>query len=305
MAGESRTRGRGRPRKVMNGQVAPFQRQRLEVIERAAFWGGTVGRNVLVEAFNLHKNHVSKDFNLYEEIAPDNLRYDTRAKCYFPTLDFRPKLVQINASSFLQDLLLSEGRTPTERLASLGVAIDVASVPHLQDRVESEVLAAFTRAMARHSGLIVTYQSLQSDEPAERRFWPHTLVDSGYRWLSRGWDQTQAAFNYLALGRVLKVRPDEAPAPADQNADSLWNEYRELEVIPGRWLSRSAKQVVAREYGMQQEGEEYLLRFAVRRAMVAFALDRLKLRPEDCGPRKRLPVELRNLEEVLQDDRKD
>lgn len=301
----SQARRRGRPRKKAESEVAPVQRQRLEVIERAAFWGGSVGRQVLVDAFSLHKNHVSKDFNLYEEIAPANLMYDNRAKCYLPSASFQPKLAQMDPSAFLQELLLSEGRTTAERLASLGVAIEVASVPQLQAKVTGDVLAEFTRAMARQSGLVVRYQSLRSDEPKDRIFWPHTLVNSGYRWLGRGWDETQRGFIYLAVGRVLDVQPREAPPPAGPKSDTLWNEYRELEVIPGRWLSRSARQVVAMEYGMTQEGDDYLLRLPVRRAMVAFALDRLRLRPGDSGPRKGLPIELRNMADVLQDDRKD
>ncbi len=56
--------------------------RRLEFIEFRLFWEGSINRADLVEVFGVSVPQASKDLTLYQERAPGNMEYDTRAKRY-------------------------------------------------------------------------------------------------------------------------------------------------------------------------------------------------------------------------------
>jgi hypothetical protein len=56
--------------------------QRLRLIDMLAEHYGTVNRQPIVDFFGVSTPQASKDFALYQELAPANLHYDLKAKAY-------------------------------------------------------------------------------------------------------------------------------------------------------------------------------------------------------------------------------
>ena len=66
------------------------QKQRLAYIEFCLLFRGSIYRKDLIYRFEIGLSAGSKDFSIYKELAPNNLRYDAREKRYFQTADFIP-----------------------------------------------------------------------------------------------------------------------------------------------------------------------------------------------------------------------
>ncbi|MFU8783995.1 MAG: WYL domain-containing protein, partial [Aliidiomarina sp.] len=59
------------------------QRQRLAYIDFSLLFKGSIYRNDLVQRFAVGLSAGTRDFNLYKELAPNNLYYDSQEKRYF------------------------------------------------------------------------------------------------------------------------------------------------------------------------------------------------------------------------------
>ena len=70
--------------------VSQTQRERLAYIELRAFFVGEVRRPDIESRFGIKPAAASRDLAAYKELAPDNLEYDTLARCYRPTPKFVP-----------------------------------------------------------------------------------------------------------------------------------------------------------------------------------------------------------------------
>lgn len=63
--------------------------QRLRMIDMLLEHYGTVRRSVLSDYFGISTPQASKDLGDYNEMAPGNMEYDLRAKCYKRTEQFK------------------------------------------------------------------------------------------------------------------------------------------------------------------------------------------------------------------------
>ena len=66
------------------------QKQRLAYIDFCLLFKGTIYRQDLINRFEIGFSAGSRDFSIYKELAPDNLKYDAREKRYFQTPAFKP-----------------------------------------------------------------------------------------------------------------------------------------------------------------------------------------------------------------------
>lgn len=299
-------RRRGRPRKQSADKPSPGQIRRMEFLERAVLWAGTVGRRTLATAFDVSVNHVTQDFSRYRRIAPRNLLYDVSAQCYRPTPSFRPLLAEANAIDTLDRLATAAELSSQERRNALGFDVPIAAIRALPTGLDVGTLCLITRAITAGTGLELTYQSLSTQHPTRRCYWPQALLFTGFRWLARGWDIRHSDWTDLALVRMTAVKPVDDTCPVPVGDDHLWHELRTLEITPNASLSDAQRDIVAFEYGMSKdERGNWVVRMTVRRAMVPYVLDYFYLRPQkrsDAGSVR--PITLRNFEEVVQDDRR-
>lgn len=297
-------RRRGRPRRLDGDQPSAGQIRRLKIIEAAAFWTGAVGRRRLASAFGISVNHASNDLSQYRKLAPQNLWYDIDAQCYRPTPDFTPQLGEAAAGDVLEQLAALADKSVEERLSNLGFDLPVATVRALPGGITSDVLALITRAIANGTGLEIVYQSMRTPEQVSRRFWPHALLFSGFRWLARGWDGSRENWGDMALARMVKAKSigDRSPVPSAN--DSAWHHSHEIELEPNPKLSNSQRMSLAREYGMHLDNQSrWLLRLPVREALIPYFLDYLNLRPQTHSKGQIQLLHLRNASAISRFDR--
>ncbi|GAB4187935.1 MAG: WYL domain-containing protein [Thalassobaculales bacterium] len=256
--------------------------RRLDFIEQALYWRGTINRADLVAAFGISPNQATADLARYQGLAPGNLAYDHRARHYVAAEPFVPVLGPIDPAPLLARLRLAgEGVTamPGDDAFFPVPPFDLAGPPGR--RIDPAVLRAVLWAIRDRAALAVTYRSLSREAREPRVIEPHALAHDGFRWHARAWCRASGSFRDFVLGRIGEPRRC-GPAAADPAGDADWHSICELVVMPHPRLGPAARAAIEADYGMQ-EGR---LTLRVRQAL-AFYLKRrlgLDIRPEDREP---------------------
>lgn len=255
------------------------QRQRLTYIESVAYWEGRVDRPRVCSAFNISENHVTKDFRLYKDAFPGNIRYDETQRAYLATPKFKPRIGKGSAEEYLS-LLRSHAELGDGGLLAEAGSVVVGAVPTVRSRLPPTTLNAVTRAISAKTGLAITYQSRNLETSAERRVWPHALVFSATRWHTRAWDESRSAYIDLVLQRIQSASPIKKLLPSSASArDIEWETFVEIEVIPSRHLSPGQAAVIAQEFGMAPAGKGWIWKARMRECLAGYFiyLHRLEL----------------------------
>ncbi|MEH2474517.1 hypothetical protein V1281_004300 [Nitrobacteraceae bacterium AZCC 2161] len=121
----------------------------------------------------------------------------------------------------------------------------------------------------------VSYQSMTSEASADRIVSPHALIKASGRWHVRTFDYQRMTFLDLALSRIASAETtdDRQPVPSDLDGD--WNSMVDIEFVPHPSLSDDQRKMVASEFGMRKG----ILKSSVRRALLFYTLDELRLLP--------------------------
>lgn len=248
--------------------------QRLEFIEFRLFWEGSINRADIKDCFGVSTPQASKDLMLYQERAPGNMEYDTRAKRYVAAEKFVLRFLDPDPYVYLTQLRsVAEGIVPAHDswISELPQA-DVALTPKRD--VAMEVLRKILDAVREGRSVDVFYQSMNKTrpEPIWRRITPHAFGYDGFRWHVRAYCHLELKFKDFLLPRILEVGgQDEPGSTGDQ--DWLWNNHFDVIIGPHPDLTESQRQVVAKDYGFDQ-GRGVL---SIRYAMLFYVLKRLGL----------------------------
>ncbi len=151
--------------------------QRLEFIEFRLFWEGGINRADITGFFGVSVPQASKDLTQYQELAPENVRYDRSQKRYFATDSFKLRFLKPDADRYLAQLtfavdpILHGERTGLASLPS----VDTMPVPHR--RVDVLVLRTILAPVRDATSVGVLYQSMNELRPAPiwRRITPHAF----------------------------------------------------------------------------------------------------------------------------------
>ncbi|MBI1422438.1 MAG: WYL domain-containing protein [Gammaproteobacteria bacterium] len=251
-------------------QICFSQRQRLTFIESVAYWEGAVDRPRVSSAFGVSENHVTKDFRLYKNAFPDNLRYDESSRVYRPTHRFKPRIGRGSAEEYLSLLRTHVEGQHAAMVPELGGMVRADVVPQPQGRIQATVLNLITRAISSRTGLEVSYQSRSSSKPSTRCIWPHALVFSGIRWHARAYDEVRNTFIDVVPQRILSAKAFEAPSPSDPSDDTDWNTQIDIDVIPARSLSAGQANAIAQEYGMVKVGRTWVWKVRLRKCIAGY-----------------------------------
>lgn len=141
------------------------------------------------------------------------------------------------------------------------------------------------------------YQSMTSSSAGERVVCPHALVKASGRWHVRAFDFVRKRFIDFSLSRVLgaEALSSQAPVPADLDDD--WHASVSVELVPHPRLSASQRQIIAREFKMD-DGQ---LVISTRRALLFYLLDEMRLLAAVRRGEKDIadvPIWIRNLRQV-------
>lgn len=222
--------------------------KRMEFIEARLYWEGKIGRKDLTEFFNISIPQATKDIKAYYELAPDNINYDTKAKQYVATVDFKPKFSQASSDRYLSRLqILKENRG--QDYFFYGQIPPFAGLPQFRRFVDTEVLRALLKSIHRKEAIKISYQSMSAAEPKTRWITPHALGHDGLRWHVRSLCHTDNIYKDFNLGRIIKII-DSNPNDMDHSFDYEWHNEITVIIIPHRELTDGKRSCIERDYCM-------------------------------------------------------
>ncbi|MBF0185961.1 MAG: WYL domain-containing protein [Magnetococcales bacterium] len=270
--------------------------RRMEFIEFRLFWEGKINRIDLIDHFGVSTPQASADFNLYQELAPGNLLYDTRAKHYFPSEKFQARFLKPDSEYYLANLhAMSTGiLTAQESWLSHIPQFDV--LPALRRTIQPELLQTILEAIRKKQTLRIRYQSMQSPEPVLRWVTPRALAHDGYRWHIRAFCHLSSLHKDYLFPRIIKV---EAVKQDDQNLppDHEWEQTVTVQLGPHPDLTETQKKAVELDFGMKN-GK---LEARIRVGFLYYFLNRWGLDPHQIARKtKYQQIILLNNQEILQ-----
>jgi WYL domain len=249
-------------------------RQRLQYIELMAYYTGVVTRSDVAKAFGISDAAATKDLKLYSDIAPENLTYKHTVFGFVPTSSFQEVFADLSPATVLPmiEANLTVVGGPNKESTVFGVPVDSLALPNrLPDKA---VLAQVTRAIHSKKKLNVSYHSLSKRISENKRIIePHSLVNIGFRWHVRAYNEDTFDFRDFVLSRFeAAVCLDEA-AESSAQYDDDWAEIITLQLTPHPDLDEKNKASLLIDYGSKND----IIEIKIRRALIGYLLQQLSV----------------------------
>ena len=247
-------------------------RQRLQYIERMAYYTGIVSRSDVAKAFGISDAAATKDLKLYGDLAPNNLIYNHGVFGFVPSDTFRAVFADLSPATALPIIEANLAAAGGPYGAELIYGLNTASLP-LPARLPSpQVLAQITRAIHARKKLQVSYRSLSDRDSQERRILePHALVNTGIRWHVRAYSEETYDFRDFVLSRFTHAVCLNDPAESNAQYDDDWVEMVCLQLSPHPELDAKKRDNLLLDFGVDGE----VIAVTVRRALIGYVLQRL------------------------------
>ncbi len=259
---------------MMLNEIKWATRQRLQYIEIMAYYTGIITRSDLARAFGISDAAATKDLKFYSDIAPENLLYKHNVFGFVPTPAFREVFADLSPAVVLPMIeanLTVVGR-PKQDNPIFGIPVEGLALPNrLPDK---SVLAQVTRAIRNHKKLKVSYHSLSNIASGEERIIePHALVNSGFRWHVRAYNEDTFDFRDFVLSRFEDAACLDQVAESSAQYDDDWVEIIILQLVPHPGLDEKKRASLLVDYG----GENDLIEIKIRRALIGYLLQQLSV----------------------------
>lgn len=247
------------------------QRERLAHIDFRLYFLGSIGRNDLVKRFGIKEAAATRDIALYKQQAEDNLIYDTKAKLYIISNDFKP-LFKYQQARVLSALSQGFG----DAIVSDHKEFINCETPSQLSKPNLDVLSVLTRAIYNKQVVSIEYRSISSGF-TQRNIIPFALVDNGLRWHIRAYDRRRSRFTDFVITRITNpsILSNESIDDQElQQADIQWNRIVELKIVSHPRIK--FKETIETDYGMI----DGVLDINVRSAVAGYLLRRWNV---DCS----------------------
>lgn len=270
-------------------------KKRLELIEFKLFWDGKVNRGDLQNCFKISVPQASADLATYIDMAPGNLAYDKRAKCYYRTETFSPVLITISSDHFLSQLQAITVGVLDLSTTGISKIPPIAHTPIPPRIVDPAVLRSVTTAITSTQKLEIVYQSMSSGEPKARWISPHALAYDEFRWHVRAFCHNDLIYKDFVIGRIISVGRSE-DSEIDSTMDLTWHNFITLIITANPKLNQSQKRIIELDYGMKDNK----LEITTRIALAKYVLKTYRLDIDtDSTPANAQHIVLNNRAEVL------
>jgi len=208
--------------------IAQAQKERLAYIDFRICFLGTIGRNDLVTRFGIKGAAATRDMALYRELAPTNLRYDTKAKIYERSELFMP-LYNASSNQVLAALAYGFG----DDFVGTSRPLISCEIPTQLNRPPLSMLSVLTRAIHQGKAARIDYRSHSSGKTT-REIVPFALVDNGLRWHIRSYDRKQSKFSDFVITRISNpmIIDSIIEDHETRESDIQWNRILELVLVP-------------------------------------------------------------------------
>jgi hypothetical protein len=274
--------------------------QRLEFIEFMAYWEGSLRRADIMTRFGVSPQQASGDLTSYQELAPENLRYDLKLKRYVTTDQFTCHLITPDADRYLGQLTVAAAQRPSDESAWLVHEFAAAVIPMPIRHVSSGILREMLAAVRAKKSIDIHYQSLNPSSPSLiwRRITPHAFASDGFRWHVRAFCHRDHKFKDFVLSRCVGTR-DQAEAGADASADHDWADSFIAVFVANPLLTSDQRQAIEEDYAMENGKVQLAIRYALlyyfhKRLGADFAPSLLR---DPTGVPRETPIIIENLEQ--------
>jgi hypothetical protein len=227
-------------------QLPQATRDRIAHIDFTLLFKGEAVRADLVDRFSIAAAQATKDFTMYRELAPSNIKYDQKLKLHKRGEAFEP-LFEYDVVRTLATISQGYGDGFTGKVKP-PLACEA---PYHLNKPNLSIVAKVTEAIHKGKALSITYVSLSSGETT-REIVPHTLVDNGLRWHIRGFDRKHNEFRDFVLTRIKAAVVLEGSTLSEtelETQDRQWNRFVELELVPHPRIEHS--EAIELDYGMK------------------------------------------------------
>ena len=241
------------------------QKQRLAYIDFKLMFVGYVTRAEIVSYFEKGLTSATKDINLYKDLCPLNMDYDTKQKKYFQTSSFKPLFKHDPRKT-----LVKLSNQITDGFDAIGDTVFPVEAPSQLNVPDIFIVARLVQSIINKKPVSIIYTSLSSGSGA-RELVPHSIVDNGLRWHVRAYDRKTSSFRDFVLTRITKVTiKQESISPNEQKLeDYQWMRMMPLQLVPHPHNVQHPI-AIALDYGMDNGA----LSLNVRAAMVGYLLRR-------------------------------
>lgn len=220
--------------------VSAAQKERVRFIDYHSFLLGKIVRRDLQDKFGIAEAAATRDFCLYNKLAPQNLIYQPSIRSYVVSGQFTPVFDYSvsetlktlakdfeNISTFTHEEEFRLGTTPSINLIST-----ITRAIHLNRVIECEY---FSTSSGKNTKVLA----------------PHCLFDTGLHWYVRGYDKSKKRFADFVLSRILSAKMiDELPnAHEVQVEDSEYNNIISLAITAHKNLDHP--ETIEFDYGME------------------------------------------------------
>ncbi len=246
-------------------------RKRLEFIELAAWWRGSIRRSDLVDEFGISLPQASADLQAYLEQNPGSLDYDLREKRYVAA----PAMVPRFTNPDLDDAV---NRLIPERGSGVPAIVGRIDLPYRAEPVETT--KQLFRAIWQKKAIEVFYLSVNGGTETWRWISPHAFAYDGYRWHVRALCHRDRRFKDFVIGRMPEVREPSAPSEITE-PDRDWNTVEKIRLRPHRKLTKIQQRAIKLDFVMR----DGFVTLEVRKSMLNYTLAYLGLRRDGEFPR--------------------
>ncbi len=253
-------------------ELTQSQRDRLAFVELRIQFFGEIRRQELVTRFGIQSAAATRDLTFYKELAPCNIKYDSKAKSYVLGKEFRSIFV-FRADRVLTWLTQGFGDSePVDNRVSI-----MCETPSRLMEAELDTLACVTRAINLRQAINIVYHSITSGK-TQREIVPFALVDNGLRWHVRAFDRKTQEFRDFVITRIkhpVVIKDAEILSYEESDQDIQWTRIVELELVPHP--DRPHPEITEIDYGMHNG----VLPIKLRAATAGYILRTWSV---DCSP---------------------
>jgi len=250
----------------MLNNVGASQRERIRYVDYHSLLLGRIGRKDLQDKFGIAEAAATRDFTLYNQLAPNNLVYLPSIRSYAITEQFIPVFdhpVHETLMALSNDFEKTSTFTNEEKFR-------LGSTPSI------ETISALTRAIHLNRVIECTYTSTSSGKSA-KVIAPHSLFDTGLHWYFRGYDRNKTRFADFAVPRIIdiKVLTEQPRENEEKRLDPYFNKILSLKIAAHK--NQAHPKTIEFDFGMENG-------FLIKKIRASFAGYFLRRWNVDCSP---------------------
>lgn len=212
---------------------------RLAYILYKVYWEGEISRKDLIDKFNITAIQASKNFAELKASYPEAVEYNSSLRRYVPGNRIEEHLPSKNFHNYLIQNDATHSHT-------------VSVFPN-KPIMPVNLYRVARKAIHSNYAIRFKYHSLKSSSKKIRTVYPNSLVNSGYRWHIRGWEEDSGLFKDFNLSRIdvneielIKITNSKSEVKHDQ----AWNNEVEVILIPNPSLSQDQRGIISMDFNM-------------------------------------------------------